>query len=271
MAKANKVQEPELSIEDQLFLDSFLNSSKPKEGTRLPSLVINTDVVDKDGNRVLAPSFTIYNSNIYADKILVRPIDFYNKLVKQEKDKGTGKWRTTSETILYKFGEQPIDTGGGVACGRLMGKAIPSHWTNEQKLANKQKASLYGILYGMAEFPGEAPKLVSFRIPVSKAIEISKALNAKVIGEGNHMANFNFEFSLTPVKGSVHPALQVNPLLNKRLAIGEIIAEIRQVQNVVNEHNNRIRDLHSQSSMASFAFRNDKQLINSLEDDFNDE
>ena len=142
MAKANKVQEPELSVEDQLFLDSFINNSKPKEGTRLPSMVINTDVVDKDGNRVLAPSFTVYNSNIYADTVLVRPIDFYNKLVKQEKDKGTGKWRTTSETILYKFGEQPIDTGGGVACGQLMSKAIPSHWTNEQKLENKKKASV---------------------------------------------------------------------------------------------------------------------------------
>lgn len=263
MAKAQ-----ELTQEEQDIINKFDGGQSTKEASNMSILLINVDDTDSTGKEVPAKTFHIKGTELYSKTITFRPLHFMNKLISMKQDGKT--WKTTNESILYQMFEQPIDARGGIACGRLLGKAIPEHWNEEQKKANKAKANFYGFLFGIAQFPGADPVLVNFRVTGGKAKQFSDVFsNYKAKGLGG-MRDFNLTLGLKPEKGTVHPKLVIVPDVERKLLSAGLGEHLKSVDEYIESHNTRIRASHQNAKIARKGLEEDTALGVTL-DSFNDE
>lgn len=245
------------------LLDEY-NSTQSK-GNNLPYLKINISTEDNDGNSIPPKTFNIEGTTEYTKSINIRPLLYFNKLMQVKQDKN-GAWKTLNETILYRGGEQPIDSKGGIACGRLLGKAIPSGWSPEQIAANKAKAAFYGFLVGLVK-DGENEVLVTLRLPASKSFQMSQKLQELAAKS----AIYTYELKLTlkqdpKNKTSQHPIIDID-VAKEGLGMVDVEFE-KQAINWVKDHNARIIKSHKDV----LSMKSGKALVEDITgDDLNDE
>ncbi len=259
----NKTEE--LSAEDQ-ELYAALGGSAPSDSVKMAFLTMNIASEDDDGNEIPVKTFTLSGTKQYSKSVRFRPLAYHIKMIAMKQD---GKvWKTTNETIFYTQTEQPIDARGGLGCGRLLGKAIPESWTEEQKKANKAKATYYGFLFGLVEFPGQEAVLCNFRIPAGKAVQVSNVINDL---KKNHGGNFeaymlNMKLATNPKdKSSPHPILEIEPDLSTKLPLSGITETLRTIKAYIEQHNTRIRTSHQNAKLARKSLESDASVSESVE------
>lgn len=248
--------------DDVAELLGLKESANTAGASHIKYLVVNTDEVDNNGNEIPAKTFHINGTDLYSKTIKFRPLDMYNRIIKtvQNKDK---KWEVVNETIYYKR-EQPIDKAGGIACGRIINGPLLKQMTDSEKELNRKKATFYGYLFGFVEFPGEEPVLVEWRLPGGKAWQVGDAL--KVLSDAGKMNNFSIDLTLKPVKGSVHPELEVLPDVTNRYTLDEKAIEgAGHVLDHVSKRNAWISEQHRAALMQKSGKAQDKALLASLD------
>jgi hypothetical protein len=107
------------------------------------SLVAGCFKVQKDGK-------TVYSGkNPATFRIFMQRFDYR----KFEKTKDNPNGAFTQFSILANTGEEPIDDHGGIACGKLRGKAAKGDLSPTQKQLQKDVQS-YRVLFGTVTFDG---------------------------------------------------------------------------------------------------------------------
>lgn len=250
---------------ESAMLDELSGASK-EENIKMAFLTMNIASEDDEGNEIPVKTFTLSGTKEYSKSIRFRPLAYYNKLIAMKQD---GKmWKATNETIFYMDREQPIDARGGVACGRLLGKAVPENWTEEQKKINKAKASYYGFLLGLVEFPGKEPTLCNFRIPAGKAVQVSNVLNDLKKNHGGKYRAYmlNLKLASNPKdKSSPHPVLEIEPDLSTTLPDTGLSESGELIKAYVAQHNARIRDSHQNARLARSGTQSDMEVSSAID------
>lgn len=263
---------PKTNEVSQETLD-FLEAEKARKETlqassaKMKQLAINTDLVDKDGKDITPSSFYIRDEGIYSRTCTIRPLRYYSKFIKQVQQ--AGQWKIDNQSIFVEnpFRQHAYDARGGIACGRLVGKA-PSNWTEVQKTENYKKAIWYGFAFGIVTIPGGTPTLINFRIPQSKTRTFTDAL---ALLDGKDMYKYNFEMKLSPVAGSNFPKLEVTPVLATELDVSDIVPYIKEVDSFVKSANDAVMASRSRLEANLKANTAYKDVGGTLADDFNDE
>lgn len=266
MTKTSKVSQEELEF---LAAESAKRISYG-DAPQMKQLAINADKVDSEGNKIDVDTWHIRNDNTYTDTVIFRPLRYKQKFIRMVQN---GKqWKTDNQSVFVENFEPAYDTGGGVGCGRIIGK-LPSHWTEEQKLANYKKATIYGFLFGLVTFPGKEPVLVNFRAAPAKANVVRVALSTATIGAELKDKFFKLDYTmkLVPIKGEKFVTLEMTPDLNNiHNDFADIYPYIKEVDAYIEAHNAGIMRRRTQildNLKASTTYKE----VTSLADDFSDE
>lgn len=259
-------------IEDETEEESLLRTLKGKSASEaanitMPYLIINIASEDDEGNEIPVKTFNLSDTKLYSKTVRFRPLAYRNKLITM-KQQGND-WKTLNETIFYTGREQPIDARGGIACGRLLGKAVPEDWTEEKRKVNKAKATFYGFVFGLVEFPGEKPVLCNLRVPGGKAMQFSNVLNDLDNNhEGFERYYLNLKLASNPKdKSSPYPILEIEPDMSTVLPISGIKTYLNSISEFIEAHNKRIRDSHTNVRLARQETKNDADLLEDLDDE----
>lgn len=241
-----------------------LNSGTGDVSAKMPSLAINIATEDDAGNDIPAKTFTLIGSGEYSKSVKFRPLAYYSRLLAMKQDGTT--WKTTNETIFFKGGEQPIDSRGGIGCGRLLGKSIPESWTEEQKKANKAKAAFYGFLFGLVYFEGKEPVLCNFRLPATKSYAVSTVLNELRAKHGD-FTRYMLELKLASNprdRSSPHPVIEIVPDVSKELPLSGLLEPLKAIKAYVDSNNSRIRENHQKAKLARKSLDEDVEIDSKL-------
>lgn len=115
------------------------SNTKPDNSnvSRLPQLVINSQVDDDEGNSLPRGHFTIkgVDTSAYAEKVNFRPLSHHFQYL--EWDNVNNRMACKSK-IISNFGEEPIDTRGTVRCGKPISSQL-------RDMAPEQKEKYAGI------------------------------------------------------------------------------------------------------------------------------
>lgn len=264
-----KAQEAVSSEEDTL-LQGLRGETATETSSSMPYLSMNIASEDDDGNEIPVKTFHLSGTKLYSKTVRFRPYLYKNKLIAMKQD---GKnWKTTNETLFYSGKEQPLDARGGIACGRLLGKAIPESWGEEQKKINKAKATYYGFLFGTVEFPGQEPVVCNLRVPAAKAFQVSNVMNDLDKAHGGYQKYMlNLKLISNPKdKSSPHPVLEIEPDLSTVLTSSGTGDNVNKIREFIESHNKRIRDSHKTTKLARQGHESDSALVDDVMEDDND-
>ncbi len=259
--KTAKITDEELE-----FLAQEAAKKTKTSNPQMKQLAINADKVDESGKKIEPDTWHIRGESTYVDTVQFRPLRYKQKFIRMAQyDK---QWKTECESIFVEGFEPAYDSNGGVGCGRLIGK-LPTHWTEEQRLANYKKANIYGFLFGLVTFNGAAPVLVNFRAAPAKAQVIREVINSRNLG-GEEMYRYDFTMKLVPVKGEKFITLEMTPNLKaKHESIADVLPFIKEIDNYCEYHNNSIMKRREQL-ISNLKAASTFTEVKSLADDFND-
>ena len=129
----------------------------------LPRLMINRNPEDDDGNRLPIGSFSIYHNdageNIYGKPIKFRP--FISAM--QYMEYSAEEEAYLSRSIIFKnWKDEPIDTVGGVRCGKVPFKDRANLSADE--LADQRSKKCYRLVYGEVTFTGKTASGADYEV-----------------------------------------------------------------------------------------------------------
>ena len=155
----------------------------------LSRLTINRAAEDDDGNQLSAGVYTVYDSGIEAkvysikDKaIQFRP--FINAYQYMQYDPDNNSYPCSS-VVFKSWKEEPIDTNGGVRCGKVIGK--DKEQLTQAEIAAQRNIKCYRLVYGLLSMDGttatgDATTIdampVLFRVTGSNFTPIGEALKS---------------------------------------------------------------------------------------------
>jgi hypothetical protein len=213
-----------------------------------------TDEVDGEVIDVPFGNFHICGTNLFDKEIKFRPILSLNKIMKRAGQED--KYKVIGETIYFTDwrGESRVDTLGTVDCGRLFGKAANS-LPPELLALEKQKATLYTDVYGLATIKGSEPVFVRFRVSKGKSVRWSNATDSKVIRSNPHQREFTLKLVLpkddpllTPQERGEARNTVVNLLvsadMSKLLPTSDVSREGGMLLSWMGKHNDHIKEKH---------------------------
>ena len=155
----------------------------------LSRLTINRAAEDDDGNQLSAGVYTVYDSGIEAkvysikDKaIQFRP--FINAYQYMQYDPDNNSYPCSS-VVFKSWKEEPIDTNGGVRCGKVIGK--DKEQLTQAEIDAQRNIKCYRLVYGLLSMDGttatgDATTIdampVLFRVTGSNFTPIGEALKS---------------------------------------------------------------------------------------------
>ena len=155
----------------------------------LSRLTINRAAEDDDGNQLSAGVYTVYDSGIEAkvysikDKaIQFRP--FINAYQYMQYDPDNNSYPCSS-VVFKSWKEEPIDTNGGVRCGKVIGK--DKEQLTQAEIDAQRNIKCYRLVYGLLSMEGttatgDATTIdampVLFRVTGSNFTPIGEALKS---------------------------------------------------------------------------------------------
>ena len=155
----------------------------------LSRLTINRAAEDDDGNQLSAGVYTVYDSGIEAkvysikDKaIQFRP--FINAYQYMQYDPDNNNYPCAS-VVFKSWKEEPIDTNGGVRCGKVIGK--DKEQLTQAEIDAQRNIKCYRLVYGLLSMEGttatgDATTIdampVLFRVTGSNFTPIGEALKS---------------------------------------------------------------------------------------------
>ena len=139
-----------LSNEEIMKMTGQDDGSQMGSGT-LPRLAINRAAEDDDGNALRAGVYNIYDpeseAKVYSLKdtaVQFRP--FINAYQYMEYDADDNKYASTS-VIFKSWKDEPIDTKGGVRCGKVIGK--DKEQLTDAEVDAQRNIKCYRLVYGV--------------------------------------------------------------------------------------------------------------------------
>ena len=155
----------------------------------LSRLTINRAAEDDDGNQLSAGVYTVYDSGIEAkvysikDKaIQFRPFINAYQYMQYDPDNNSYPW---SSVVIKSWKEEPIDTNGGVRCGKVIGK--DKEQLTQAEIDAQRNIKCYRLVYGLLSMDGttatgDATTIdampVLFRVTGSNFTPIGEALKS---------------------------------------------------------------------------------------------
>ena len=193
-----------LSKEEIMKMTGQDDGSVINTGT-LDRLTINRAAEDDDGNQLSAGVYSTYDSSIESkvysikDKaIQFRP--FINAYQYMEYDPDNNNYPCSS-VIFKSWKDEPIDTNGGVRCGKVIGK--DKEQLTQAQVDAQRNIKCYRLVYGLVSMDattptGEPTKVdampVLFRVTGSNFTPIGETLKSL---KGRNSLMFNHVLNLT--------------------------------------------------------------------------
>ena len=119
-------------------------------------LTINRAAEDDDGNQLSSGVYTVYDSaiqaKVYSTKdtaIQFRP--FINAYQYMEYDAENNNYPCSS-VVFKSWKDEPIDTNGGVRCGKVIGKA--KEQLTQAEIDSQRNIKCYRLVYGLVSMTG---------------------------------------------------------------------------------------------------------------------
>lgn len=199
-------------------------------------------------------SFHVLGTNLHAKEIKFRPLMQRWKVVKRAGPEDN--YKPLGETIFFNdWSEERLDTFGGTSCGRKFGKER-KELSEAQDKENRDAASLYLFVWGLATFGDNEPELVQWRMPGSgKSMRWGDATDKRTIGTNMVEREFTIETVLPKedplltasdrkAANNNHPNIIVRPDMSTVLPI-EPVAEVGgKVLEWILDSNEAIKDKH---------------------------
>lgn len=226
---------------------AYINSLKPQgQSTGYGPGIDKVDFIiklkkDEDGNKIMPPKFKV--GKRLADKIQFRPVRTFNQVIKSIQD-DEGNFKVISQTIYFTdYGQELLDTAGGLACGRLFGKAAKA-LSEEEAKKNKDSATVYMFVFGFAKVDGEEVPAY-MRLARGKMYNFGKALNS--VPKDAVMAHYYFDMELVETEtpsGDIGYNLEVEPDLRNKLPISDVLQFDREMLEWVSGENQKVIQKH---------------------------
>ena len=267
-----------LSKEEIMQMTGQDDGSIISSGT-LSRLTINRAAEDDDGNALSAGVYTVYDSSIedrvYSIKdkpIQFRP--FINSYQYMEYDPNNNSYPCSS-VIFKSWKDEPIDTNGGVRCGKVIGK--DKEQLSEAEIEAQRNIKCYRLVYGLVSFDGTTPKgepatvdslPVLFRVTGSNFTPIGEALKS-LKGRESLMQNHLLNLKTTRKKAgsNVYYVSQIS-VDNKEVDFTQKDLEhMDMFRALIEEENARVSEKYQNAVKNKESDAASAKVINEMEDD----
>lgn len=230
--------------EEQAYIDSM----KPAGGNFGPGIAKLDFVIklkkDENGNKIQPGQFQLGDK--FAETVKFRPVRTFNQILKSAQ-KADGSFEVLAQTIYFSdYGQELLDSSGGLNCGRKFGKDLKG-LSEEEAKKNKDSATVYLFVFGFATI-GEETIPAYMRLRGGKFYNFTTAL--KAIPPNSVMGQFNFDMKLLEVDmpdGTIGYNLDVAPDLSETLPISPILQFDREMLEWVSGENKKILEKHLQA------------------------
>ena len=267
-----------LSKEEIMQMTGQDDGSIISSGT-LSRLTINRSAEDDDGNQLSAGVYTVYDSSIedrvYSIKdkpIQFRP--FINSYQYMEYDPNNNNYPCSS-VIFKSWKDEPIDTNGGVRCGKVIGK--DKEQLSEAEIEAQRNIKCYRLVYGLVSFDGTTPKgepatvdslPVLFRVTGSNFTPIGEALKS-LKGRESLMQNHLLNLKTTRKKAgsNVYYVSQISVDSKEVEFTQKDLEHMDMFRALIEEENARVSEKYQNAVKNKESDAASAKVINEMEDD----
>tara|TARA_R100000656_G_scaffold1119_1_gene2086 strand:- start:876 stop:1847 length:972 start_codon:yes stop_codon:yes gene_type:complete len=193
-----------LSKEEIMKMTGQDDGSQISSGS-LPRLTINRTSEDDDGNALRTGVYTIYDSEseakVYSLKdkaVHFRP--FINAYQYMEYDAENNNYPCSS-VVFKSWKDEPIDSNGGVRCGKVIGK--DKQQLTQAEIDSQRNIKCYRLVYGLLSMEATTATGEATAIAEMPVLWRVTGMNFKPIGEtlkslkGRNSLMFNHVLNLT--------------------------------------------------------------------------
>ena len=193
-----------LSKEEIMKMTGQDDGSQISSGS-LPRLTINRTSEDDDGNALRTGVYTIYDSEseakVYSLKdkaVHFRP--FINAYQYMEYDAENNNYPCSS-VVFKSWKDEPIDSNGGVRCGKVIGK--DKQQLTQAEIDSQRNIKCYRLVYGLLSMEATTATGEATAIEEMPVLWRVTGMNFKPIGEtlkslkGRNSLMFNHVLNLT--------------------------------------------------------------------------
>jgi len=193
-----------LSKEEIMKMTGQDDGSQISSGS-LPRLAINRASEDDDGNALRTGVYTIYDSEseakVYSLKdkaVRFRP--FINAYQYMEYDAENNNYPCSS-VVFKSWKDEPIDSNGGVRCGKVIGK--DKQQLTQAEIDSQRNIKCYRLVYGLLSMEATTATGEATAIAEMPVLWRVTGMNFKPIGEtlkslkGRNSLMFNHVLNLT--------------------------------------------------------------------------
>ena len=267
-----------LSKEEIMQMTGQDDGSIISSGT-LSRLTINRSAEDDDGNRLSAGVYTVYDASIedrvYSIKdkpIQFRP--FINSYQYMEYDPNNNSYPCSS-VIFKSWKDEPLDTNGGVRCGKVIGK--DKEQLSEAEIDAQKNIKCYRLVYGLVSFDGTTPKgepatvdsmPVLFRVTGSNFTPIGEALKS-LKGRESLMQNHLLNLKTTRKKAgsNVYYVSQISVDSKEVEFTQKDLEHMDMFRALIEEENARVSEKYQNAVKNKESDAASAKVINEMEDD----
>ena len=119
-------------------------------------LTINRAAEDDDGNQLSSGVYSVYDSGIQAKVYSTKDVaiqfrPFINAYQYMEYDADNNNYPCSS-VVFKSWKDEPIDTNGGVRCGKVIGKA--KEQLTQAEIDSQRNIKCYRLVYGLVSMTG---------------------------------------------------------------------------------------------------------------------
>ena len=267
-----------LSKEEIMQMTGQDDGSIISSGT-LSRLTINRSAEDDDGNQLSAGVYTVYDASIedrvYSIKdkpIQFRP--FINSYQYMEYDPNNNSYPCSS-VIFKSWKDEPIDTNGGVRCGKVIGK--DKEQLSEAEIEAQRNIKCYRLVYGLVSFDGTTPKgepatvdsmPVLFRVTGSNFTPIGEALKSLKGRESliqNHL--LNLKTTRKKAGSNVYYVSQISVDSKEVEFTQKDLEHMDMFRALIEEENARVSEKYQNAVKNKESDAASAKVINEMEDD----
>lgn len=227
---------------------SAANGNGASNASRLPQLLVNSQVDDEHGNTLPRGHFYIkgLDETAYAEKVTIRPLQHGFQYLHWDKE---AKKLACKSKIIAHFGQEPRDTNGGIRCGKPVSSVL-------RDLPPEQREKYDGItcfrqVRALASFTGKTVEGKEVTYDNQPVILMLKGTNfspfedefMKVVPRDRNLWDFNVEVTTKRHKnGSVTWfTMHFKPDLKNPVGLDETVLEsIKAIRDAIRAENARI-------------------------------
>lgn len=268
-AKAKESTSTELvtvSPDKLAWFEAQLQAKKTTKANLFPRLGINKTAEDAEGNVIVDSKGVPLGSGTYAIdslKLYQKEIKFQPFFVKYNFQKYTEDFKIASRTIFFDdWGTQPIDSTGGIRCGRPDKKGMANYSEQDQE-KYKKEVPCFMHVFGFAFFDGgnQHGELVDFRVAGGKFFAVSEGLK---LAQDNPYALFDLSLVRDGKGKNIFYSINMTLSADKADSSDYFIDSYRKSQDWVDAENEAVVAAHHKANQDKLRNTNAKNLMDNI-------